>query len=131
ENISFDRCASLVGDDTAAALRDLSLAVYSKAADYAATRGIIIADTKFEFGVHDGRIVLGDEVLTPDSSRFWASDGYAEGSVQPSFDKQFVRNWLNENWARQGNPPRLPADVIEQTSAKYIQAYEMITGQKF
>lgn len=131
ENISFEACTALVGHDQACALRDLSLAVYTKAADYAASRGILIADTKFEFGIADGSVVLGDEVLTPDSSRFWAADAYAEGTVQPSFDKQFVRNWLNANWDRQGNPPRLPASVIEQTSEKYIQAYEMITGEVF
>lgn len=131
ENISFDACAKLVGIDQATQLRDLSLAVYTKAADYAASRGIIIADTKFEFGTYNGSIVLGDEVLTPDSSRFWAASTYEEGAVQPSFDKQFVRNWLNENWDRSGNPPRLPASVIEATSEKYIQAYELITGEKF
>lgn len=131
ENISFERAAQLIGDADAEALRDLSIAVYSKARDHAADQGIIIADTKFEFGVIDGTIILADEVLTPDSSRFWAVDTYAEGAEQPSFDKQFVRNWLNDNWDRTGNPPRLPQDVIEKTSEKYIQAYEKITGRTF
>lgn len=131
ENISFERTAELIGEEAATALRDLSIKVYSTARDHAAEQGIIIADTKFEFGTIDGRIILADEVLTPDSSRFWAVDSYVEGQEQPSFDKQFVRNWLNENWDRTGNPPRLPQDVIEKTSEKYIQAYERITGRTF
>ncbi|MBQ9022061.1 MAG: phosphoribosylaminoimidazolesuccinocarboxamide synthase [Eggerthellaceae bacterium] len=131
ENISFDACCELLGADQANAVRDLSLAVYNKAADYAASRGIIIADTKFEFGVLDGQIRLGDEVLTPDSSRFWAREGYEAGRSQPSFDKQFVRDWLNANWDRTSTPPKLPQDIIEATSEKYIQAYELITGEKF
>ena len=131
ENISFERSAELVGEEDASRLRDLAIAVYSKARDHAAAQGIIIADTKFEFGRVDGKIILADEVLTPDSSRFWPGDQYAEGKDQPSFDKQFVRDWLNANWDRQGNPPRLPQEVIEKTSEKYIQAYETITGRKF
>ncbi|HIT52174.1 MAG TPA: phosphoribosylaminoimidazolesuccinocarboxamide synthase [Candidatus Aveggerthella excrementigallinarum] len=131
ENISFERCAELLGDEAAQDLRDLTLAVYTKASEHAAERGIIIADTKFEFGTIDGTIILADEVLTPDSSRFWGVDDYEVGREQPSFDKQFVRNWLNANWDRTGNPPRLPQDVIDQTSAKYVQAYETITGKKF
>ena len=131
ENISFERCAELLGDEAAQDLRDLTLAVYTKASEHAAERGIIIADTKFEFGTIDGMIILADEVLTPDSSRFWGVDDYEVGREQPSFDKQFVRNWLNANWDRTGNPPRLPQDVIDQTSAKYVQAYETITGKKF
>lgn len=131
ENISFARCAELIGEDNATALRDLTLAVYNRAADHARERGIIIADTKFEFGVYDGAIILGDEVLTPDSSRFWSADTYKVGEEQPSFDKQFVRNWLNANWDRTGNPPRLPEDIIKATSEKYIQAYEKITGKPF
>lgn len=131
ENISFGRCAEIIGEADATAIRDLSLKVYRTAADHAAERGIIIADTKFEFGVVDGKIVLADEVLTPDSSRFWAAETYAEGEEQPSFDKQYVRNWLNANWDRTGNPPRLPQEVIDQTSQKYIQAYERITGKAF
>lgn len=131
ENISFERSAELVGEEDASRLRDLAIAVYSKARDHAAAQGIIIADTKFEFGRVDGKIILADEVLTPDSSRFWPGDQYAEGKDQPSFDKQFVRDWLDANWDRQGNPPRLPQEVVEKTSEKYIQAYETITGRKF
>lgn len=131
ENISFERTAEIIGADNAAAIRDLTLKVYNRAAEHAHERGIIIADTKFEFGVVDGKIILGDEVLTPDSSRFWAVDTYKVGEEQPSFDKQFVRNWLNANWDRTGNPPHLPADVIKKTSEKYIQAYEKITGKTF
>ena len=131
ENISYERCAEIIGEEDAAAIRDLTLAVYNRAADHARERGIIIADTKFEFGVVDGKIILGDEVLTPDSSRFWSADTYKVGEEQPSFDKQFVRNWLNANWDRTGNPPRLPEDIIKKTSEKYIQAYENITGKAF
>ena len=131
ENISFERCVELMGEDVATQLRDLTLAIYKKASEHAAERGIIIADTKFEFGAVDGKIILADEVLTPDSSRFWGADVYEVGKEQPSFDKQFVRNWLNENWDRTGNPPRLPEDVIAKTSEKYIAAYEQITGKKF
>ena len=131
ENISFERCAELIGDEAAATLRDLTIKIYTTAADHARENGIIIADTKFEFGTIDGRVVLADEVLTPDSSRFWPADTYREGEVQPSFDKQFVRNWLNANWDRTGEPPHLLADIIEKTSEKYIQAYELITGKKF
>lgn len=131
ENISFERCAEIIGDEAAAALRDLSIAVYEKARDHAAEQGIIIADTKFEFGVVDGKIILADEVLTPDSSRFWPGDAYVEGQDQPSFDKQYVRDWLTAHWDKTGNPPRLPEDVIAKTSEKYIQAYEKITGKPF
>lgn len=131
ENISFDRCVEIIGEENATAIRDLTLAVYNRAADHARDRGIIIADTKFEFGVVDDKIILGDEVLTPDSSRFWSADTYKVGEEQPSFDKQFVRNWLNANWDRTGNPPRLPEDIIKKTSEKYIQAYEKITGKAF
>lgn len=131
ENISFERCAELIGDEAAATLRDLTIKIYTTAADHARANGIIIADAKFEFGTIDGKVVLADEVLTPDSSRFWPADTYKEGEVQPSFDKQFVRNWLNANWDRTGEPPHLPADIIEKTSEKYIQAYELITGKKF
>ncbi len=132
ENISFERCAEILGEADAAELKRLSVAVYTTAADYAAKRGIIIADTKFEFGRGaNGQIVLGDEVLTPDSSRFWPADEYEEGRDQASFDKQYVRDWLSANWDKKGNPPHLPADVIERTSEKYIQAYESITGEKF
>ena len=121
----------MLGEKDATALRDASLKVYQTAADYAAKRGIIIADTKFEFGLVDGKLTLADEVITPDSSRFWPQDEYEPGKSQSSFDKQFVRDWLNANWDRMGNPPHLPADIIEKTSQKYIQAYELITGEKF
>ncbi len=131
ENVSFERTVEMLGEKDAAALRDASLKVYQTAADYAAQRGIIIADTKFEFGLVDGKLTLADEVITPDSSRFWPQDEYEPGKSQSSFDKQFVRDWLNANWDRTGNPPHLPADIIEKTSQKYIQAYELITGQKF
>ena len=131
ENISFERCAELLGTEDATALRDLSLAVYTTARDHAEKQGIIIADTKFEFGRLNGTIILADEVLTPDSSRFWPGDEYEVGKDQPSCDKQFVRDWLTANWDKQGTPPRLPQDVIERTTEKYIQAYEKITGRKF
>ena len=131
ENISFERCAEILGEDAATQLRDLAIKVYSVARDHAAENGIIIADTKFEFGVIDGQIILADEVLTPDSSRFWPGDAYEPGRDQASFDKQSVRDWLNANWDRQGNPPHLPQEVIERTSQKYIAAYEKISGKKF
>ena len=131
ENISFERCAEILGEDAATQLRDLAIKVYSVARDHAAENGIIIADTKFEFGVIDGQIILADEVLTPDSSRFWPGDAYKPGRDQASFDKQYVRDWLNANWDRQGNPPHLPQEVIERTSQKYIAAYEKISGKKF
>ena len=131
ENISFERCAEILGEDAATQLRDLAIKVYSVARDHAAENGIIIADTKFEFGVIDGKIILADEVLTPDSSRFWPGDAYEPGRDQASFDKQYVRDWLNANWDRQGNPPHLPQEVIERTSQKYIAAYEKISGKKF
>ena len=131
ENISFERCAEIIGEDAAAQLRDLAIKVYTTARDHAAENGIIIADTKFEFGVIDGQIILADEVLTPDSSRFWPGDEYEEGRDQASFDKQYVRDWLNASWDRTGNPPRLPQEVIERTSQKYIAAYEKISGKKF
>lgn len=131
ENISFERCAEILGEDAATQLRDLAIKVYSVARDHAAENGIIIADTKFEFGVIDGQIILADEVLTPDSSRFWPGDAYEPGRDQASFDKQYVRDWLNANWDRQGNPPHLPQEIIERTSQKYIAAYEKISGKKF
>jgi phosphoribosylaminoimidazole-succinocarboxamide synthase len=137
QNISFAGAAELVGRDRAEHLRDLTLQAYRQAADHALARGIIIADTKFEFGVDAaGRLVLADEVFTPDSSRYWPADSYAEGSVQPSFDKQFVRNWLTgpqSGWDRHGSqpPPPLPSDVVAATRARYIEAYERISGLKF
>jgi phosphoribosylaminoimidazole-succinocarboxamide synthase len=131
ENISFERCAELVGADTAAKLRDASLGIYKAASEYASTRGIIIADTKFEFGFIDGRFSIIDECLTPDSSRFWPTEGYSEGHVQPSYDKQYVRDWLKANWDMQGEPPHLPQEVIEGTSRRYQEAYQIITGEEF
>ena len=131
ENISYERCAQIVGEDIASQIRDLSLKIYTAAAEYAATRGIIIADTKFEFGIIDGKVTLIDECLTPDSSRFWPADTYEPGKVQPSYDKQYVRDWLKANWDFQGEPPHLPAEVIEGTSARYREAYEIITGDRF
>ena len=108
ENISFERCCEIVGEDIATQIRDLSLKIYKAAAEYAATRGIIIADTKFEFGVIDGKVTLIDECLTPDSSRFWPAASYEEGKIQPSYDKQFVRNWLKANWDMMGRPLTCP-----------------------
>lgn len=137
ENISFDRVVGLVGATRAEQLRDLTLDIYNRAADHARGRGVILADTKFEFGVdRDGRLVLADEVLTPDSSRYWPADTYREGVVQPSFDKQFVRNWLTgpeSGWDRNGDapPPPLPRDIADATRERYIEAYERISGLKF
>ena len=131
ENISFERCAEIVGLDMAEQLRDASLKIYNAAAEYALTRGIIIADTKFEFGIIDGKLTLIDECLTPDSSRFWPQDGHEEGKDQPSYDKQYVRDWLKANWDMTGEPPHLPADVIEGTSARYEEAFQIITGTEF
>jgi len=132
ENISFERMTEVVGEDAAQELRDKTIAVYSTAREHAASRGIIIADTKFEFGMIDGQVTLIDEVLTPDSSRFWPAATYTPGTSQPSFDKQFVRDWLeNSGWDKTLPAPALPADVIEATSKKYIQAYELITGSTF
>ena len=131
ENISFDRCCEIVGEDIAAQIRDLSLKIYKAAAEYAATRGIIIADTKFEFGVIDGKVTLIDECLTPDSSRFWPAASYEEGKIQPSYDKQFVRNWLKANWDMTGETPHLPAEVIDGTSERYREAFQIITGSQF
>ncbi|MFN8071901.1 MAG: phosphoribosylaminoimidazolesuccinocarboxamide synthase [Mycobacterium sp.] len=137
ENISFARAAELVGAARADQLRYLTLQTYRQAADHALTKGIIIADTKFEFGVDDaGQLVLADEVFTPDSSRYWPADTYTEGVVQPSFDKQFVRNWLtgpDSGWDRRGDqpPPPLPAEIVDATRQRYIEAYERISGLKF
>ncbi|MDX6652038.1 MAG: phosphoribosylaminoimidazole-succinocarboxamide synthase [Solirubrobacterales bacterium] len=133
ENIDFDRAAEIVGDrGLMEELRRVSVALYSHAAEHAAERGIILADTKFEFG-RDGEqaIVLGDEVLTPDSSRFWPADDYEPGRSQQSFDKQYVRDWLDETgWDHSPPAPELPADVVANTRAKYVEAYERITGRK-
>lgn len=131
ENISFERCCEIVGEDIAGQIRDLSLKIYKAAAEYAATRGIIIADTKFEFGVIDGKVTLIDECLTPDSSRFWPAASYEEGKIQPSYDKQFVRNWLKANWDMTGETPHLPAEVIDGTSKRYREAFQIITGSQF
>ena len=131
ENISFERCCELVGEDVACQIRDLSLRLYAAASEYAATRGIIIADTKFEFGIIDGKVTLIDECLTPDSSRFWPADTYREGEVQPSYDKQYVRDWLKANWNMTGETPHLPTEVVEGTSRRYREAFEIITGEKF
>lgn len=131
ENISFERCCETVGEDIATQIRDLSLKIYKAAAEYAATRGIIIADTKFEFGVIDGKVTLIDECLTPDSSRFWPAASYEEGKIQPSYDKQFVRNWLKANWDMTGETPHLPAEVIDGTSERYREAFQIITGSQF
>ena len=132
ENITFEQMVEIVGADNAARLRDASLALYGAARDHAAGRGIIIADTKFEFGVVDGEITLIDEVLTPDSSRFWPADEYRPGGAQPSYDKQFVRDWLEASgWDKQPPAPGLPEDVITMTAEKYIEAYEAITGEPF
>jgi phosphoribosylaminoimidazole-succinocarboxamide synthase len=131
ENISFERTASLIGADLATRLRDLTLEIYGRAARYAETRGILIADTKFEFGFVDGELVLGDEVLTPDSSRFWPADMYKPGGAQFSFDKQFVRDYLESiHWNKQPPAPPLPEDVAVRTGEKYRQAYHAITGRE-
>jgi len=131
ENISFATMSSLVGSELATKLRDLSLKIYTTAADYARTRGIIIADTKFEFGKTAAGITLADEVLTPDSSRFWPADKYQPGQTQESFDKQYVRDYLEEiRWNKQPPAPALPAEVARKTSEKYLEAYEQLTGRK-
>jgi phosphoribosylaminoimidazole-succinocarboxamide synthase len=137
ENVDFAHVVATVGAETAEALRDLTLKVYGRAEHIARARGIILADTKFEFGARpDGTIVLADEVLTPDSSRFWPADLYDPGHAQPSFDKQFVRNWLvspESGWDRASDtpPPPLPEHVVEQTRTRYVDAYEMLTGESF
>ena len=129
ENISFEVATKLIGRQTAALLRELTLLIYEKASTYAETRGIIIADTKFEFGWFDGELLLADEVLTPDSSRFWPRKEYAPGGPQKSFDKQFVRDYLETlDWNKQPPAPSLPPEVIEKTAAKYLEAYTRLTG---
>ncbi|MEV4728663.1 phosphoribosylaminoimidazolesuccinocarboxamide synthase [Saccharopolyspora sp. NPDC049426] len=137
ENVSFEAVAAKEGTELATELRDLTLRVYARAAEHARERGVILADTKFEFGHNSaGELVLGDEVLTPDSSRYWPANGYEAGKVQPSFDKQFVRNWLTSEesgWDRHSDtpPPALPDHIVEATRARYIEAYERITGRSF
>jgi phosphoribosylaminoimidazole-succinocarboxamide synthase len=129
ENISFEVMCSVVGADLGARLRDLTLRIYSRAAAYAETRGVIIADTKFEFGFVDGELVLGDEVLTPDSSRFWPAESYQPGGPQFSYDKQYVRDYLESiHWDKKPPAPPLPAEVAGKTSEKYRQAYRVLTG---
>jgi phosphoribosylaminoimidazole-succinocarboxamide synthase len=137
ENVSFDAVAATVGAERAAQLRDATLAIYRRGAEHARRRGVILADTKFEFGTRaDGTLVVADEVLTPDSSRFWPADDYRPGRAQPSFDKQFVRDWLTSpasGWDRAGHapPPPLPADIVASTRSRYIEAYERLTGRSF
>ncbi|MGB7344894.1 MAG: phosphoribosylaminoimidazolesuccinocarboxamide synthase [Pirellulaceae bacterium] len=132
ENVSIGRMIADLGSELALKLRETSLQIYQEASKYAATRGILIADTKFEFGMVGEELILVDEVLTPDSSRFWAADAYEPGMAQPSFDKQFVREWLSQcGWDKQSDPPKLPAEVIQQTAAKYAEAFERITGKTF
>jgi phosphoribosylaminoimidazole-succinocarboxamide synthase len=137
ENVSFEHITGTVGLETANALRDLTLTIYARAEEIARERGIVLADTKLEFGARpDGTIVLADEVLTPDSSRFWPADSYQPGRPQPSYDKQFVRNWLiseESGWDRASNtqPPPLPAEIVEKTRERYVQAYEQLTGETF
>jgi phosphoribosylaminoimidazole-succinocarboxamide synthase len=134
EAIDFERAAELIGDrDLAERVREVSIAVYQHAADHARANGIILADTKFELGLDaDGVLTLGDEVCTPDSSRFWPADSYEPGRGQPSFDKQFVRDWASSTgWDKTPPAPAIPDDVVERTRAKYVEAYERITGQPF
>ncbi len=130
ENVTYEAVVERIGADAAARLRELTLQVYGRAHELAAERGIILADTKFEFGVDaDGRLILGDEVLTPDSSRFWPADSWEPGHAQPSFDKQFVRDWLTSpesGWDRESAPPELPAEVVERTRQRYLEAYDRL-----
>jgi phosphoribosylaminoimidazole-succinocarboxamide synthase len=132
EALTYQQVEAAVGPVRAAKLRELTLAVYRRGARIAADRGILLADTKLEFGVDaEGVLTLGDEVLTPDSSRWWPADRWRPGRPQPSYDKQFVRDWLSAHWDRQGEPPPLPAEIVEQTRARYVEAYERITGSSF
>jgi phosphoribosylaminoimidazole-succinocarboxamide synthase len=131
ENIEMKKCAQILGRETAERVKGLSLEIYSKGRDHAAAKGIIVADTKFEFGMRDGQLLLIDEVLTPDSSRFWPADQYAEGQSPPSFDKQFVRDYLETlDWNKTAPGPTLPGDVIARTAAKYVEAFERLTGER-
>lgn len=130
ENISFERMANIIGQEDASKLRDLSIELYERAARHAETCGILIADTKFEFGMTDDGILLGDEALTPDSSRFWPKDQYQPGRQQPSFDKQYVRNYLEDiHWNKQAPAPALPPEVVKGTQDRYLEAYHLLTGQ--
>ena len=132
-NIDFATAAKIVGPDLAERLRDLTIKLYDTAAEFSKSRGILLADTKFEFGLNmAGEITLGDEALTPDSSRFWELDGWEPGKSQPSFDKQFVRDWLTSSgWDKKSPPPALPEEIVEKTAARYADAFERITGSKF
>jgi len=132
ENISFDRMIEEVGIETAEQLREMSIAIYRQASEYAAKRGVILADTKFEFGRVDGELILIDEVLTPDSSRYWPADQYQPGGSQPSFDKQFVRDWLETTgWDKNSPPPTLPDEIVAKTREKYIEAYHLLVDEQF
>jgi phosphoribosylaminoimidazole-succinocarboxamide synthase len=132
ENISYDDMCARVGRDLSKQLSQRAIDLYTRGAEYASGRGIIIADTKFEFGMVDDELILIDEVLTPDSSRFWPANEYKPGKGQPSFDKQFVRDWLTKSgWDKNSPPPELPSEIVERTRAKYIEAFEHITGEKF
>ena len=131
-NISFERMAEIVGNELAEQLRRRSIEIYQRGAQYARSKGILIADTKFEWGLVDGQLILIDEVLTPDSSRFWPADHYQPGHGQPSFDKQFVRDYLTSTgWDKNSPPPELPPEIVEKTREKYIEAYEQLTDQAF
>ena len=131
ENITFDRVIELIGEDNASALRDLSIKVFNRASALAEHAGLILADTKFEFGIdpETDAITLGDEVLTPDSSRFWSKQAWERGERKDSFDKQIVRNWLADNWNQQGKPPALPKEIVEQTAARYAELVERLTTE--
>ena len=132
EPMTYPEVEAAVGPERAAQLRELTLAVYRRGAGIAADRGVLLADTKLEFGLDaEGVLTVGDEVLTPDSSRWWPADRWRPGRPQPSYDKQFVRDWLSAHWDRQGEPPPLPAEIVEQTRARYVEAYERITGSSF
>lgn len=132
ENISFEQTVQQIGRPLAEQLRELTLAIYAKGCEHAASRGIILADTKFEFGILDGKVILIDEVMTPDSSRFWPADAWQPGRGQASFDKQYVRDWLEQSgWDKNSPPPALPEDVVQRTSARYIEAWQRLTGLPF
>ncbi|HDY66838.1 MAG TPA: phosphoribosylaminoimidazolesuccinocarboxamide synthase, partial [Candidatus Scalindua sp.] len=131
ENISFEEVVKIIGKELAEELRQKSIEIYKKASEYALTRGIIICDTKFEWGKYENKIILIDEVLTPDSSRFWPLEGYSPGKSQPSFDKQFVRDYLESSgWDKNPPPPSLPEDIVQTTSKKYLEAYGKLTGKE-
>lgn len=132
ENISFEQTAATVGRELAEELQRRSLSIFKRGSEYAKARGVIIADTKFEWGLVDGQLILIDEVLTPDSSRFWPADQYQPGRGQPSFDKQFVRDWLEStSWDKNSPPPALPGEIVAKTRQKYVEAYELLTGKQF